>query len=458
MKYIIGLMIFVITLFFGYVDSNVSFMKPLFSTKTPYFWDRSTSEVIPDNSFSTTTNNGQTCQITGLNLLLRHGARFPTLKWIQRISDLHRRLSVVTSVTSKFPFLSKWSNPFQEAKEGLLSSVGANEMKHLGRRFGKRFKVVLNGKTEEIKFAVTRQSRTKSSFEYFYEGLNATFPSSNKRPEAEEENNRLKFYEQCDKYTKEVDDNDDILTEYDAFENGNELSNVLQKVNAKFGVFNVSIDDILVIHQICAFELGLNQQSEWCQFFDIDDLEVIDYLNDIEDYLKLGYAFPVTWQQTCPFTSYMFNRFDEAIRQTNGGHPVDISFAHGDTILPLYTALGLFRDKQPFTAENYLANEKRTFRTSDIVPFSANIALALYNCGASGHVVKIFVNEEAVVIPACGKMVCNYMDIKQYYKQLVNCNFNAICENANGIASHLRAPTFAFLICLFSLIVRNYLD
>jgi hypothetical protein len=40
--------------------------------------------------------------------------------------------------------------------------------------------------------------------------------------------------------------------------------------------------DVLVMQQICAFELGLYNKSDWCQFFNMTDLEVIDYMIDLK--------------------------------------------------------------------------------------------------------------------------------------------------------------------------------
>lgn len=240
MKHFSNSVIFLLISFFGYLNGDVSFMKPLFSTKTPYFWLKNATEVVPENEFSTTLHDGQTCQIEGLNLLLRHGARYPTIKWIKRMSALQTRLQSNSFISLNHPFISKWNNPFAESQAGILSALGEKEMTILGGRFGKRFQVLLEGKIDQIKFAVTYRNRTKSSYKYFYQGLNETFPTDISRPMATEENTRLKFYEICNKYTKEVDDNDAILSEYDKFENGMEIGNVVQQVQEKIG--NLSLD------------------------------------------------------------------------------------------------------------------------------------------------------------------------------------------------------------------------
>ncbi|CAC5388789.1 MINPP1 [Mytilus coruscus] len=469
MDCLLQIVFFKLIFFFVFVYSDNLFKKPLFNTKTPYFWVRNISDVIQENEFSTTILNGQNCQLEGLNILLRHGSRFPTLKWIKRITALHARLTANTAILSNYPFMNKWTNTFLESQEGLLSSLGVDEMKRLGKRYGTRFKVLLDGKLKQVKFATSYRDRTKSSFKYFYEGLNETSPSSGHTPEAKVDNTKTRFYERCSKYIKEVDDNDEILKEANSFEADSKISNIVQKIQTKLGTSNISIDfdDVFVIHQICAFELGLNGQSDWCQFFDIDDLRVISYWDDLEgknikdkgNYKQKKLSTKIDLQRSIK-PKWNTIKQDMAIQsignrlalirliflndskklsrtlenQTGNIQPVDIFFGHQDTILPIFTAFGLFKDTEPFTAANYDANINRKFSTSEITPFSANVAFSLYKCGANGkHAFKIFVNEEPVNIPACGGMVCSYSDVKVYYKELAQCDFGKICDTSSAV-------------------------
>jgi len=134
--------------------------------------------------------------------------------------------------------------------------------------------------------------------------------------------------------------------------------------------------------------------------------------------------------------------------------PVDITFGHGDTILPIYAAFNLFRDDHAFTADNFAVNKNRQFRTRKIVSFSANIAIALYKCeGNDSHVVKMFVNEEVVIIPGCDGTVCSYTKFKNSYPHLINCNFYQICDNVTNKCNHTRA--YALLIWIIALVILH---
>jgi len=112
--------------------------------------------------------------------------------------------------------------------------------------------------------------------------------------------------------------------------------------------------------------------------------------------------------------------------------PIDISFGHAETLFPVYAALGLSNDSKPLLASDYKDNTHRKFHGSNIVPFSANLAIGLYKCdNSSEFVIKIFVNEETVEIPACGQTVCSYTDARKYYNNLVDCNFEKLCDINN---------------------------
>ena len=114
-------------------------------------------------------------------------------------------------------------------------------------------------------------------------------------------------------------------------------------------------------------------------------------------------------------------------------------FGHSETVVQAFTALGLFKDSQPLLATNMASMKNRQFRTSEIVPFSANLAFVLFAC-AEGHVhdaddrdvtafvLKILVNEKPVTIPACNKEQCLYKDVRKYYHDLADhCNRKAMC-------------------------------
>lgn len=107
---------------------------------------------------------------------------------------------------------------------------------------------------------------------------------------------------------------------------------------------------------------------------------------------------------------------------------------HSTTLLSLYALIGLYKDKRPLLADNTDMIYNRLFRTSDISPYSANIAFVLYACDNDVRTserqfkMKVFVNEEPVVIPGCKNDVCPYEIVQRRYANSVyNCNLKNIC-------------------------------
>ena len=115
-------------------------------------------------------------------------------------------------------------------------------------------------------------------------------------------------------------------------------------------------------------------------------------------------------------------------------------FGHSETVVQVFTALGLFKDQERLLATNMVKMRNRNFRTSKISPYSANIVFVLYACEDLRHVhdtddrnittyvLKILVNEEPVTIPACNKKQCLYSVVKKYYEDLIDhCDHDALC-------------------------------
>lgn len=412
----------------------MSYTKPLHSTNTAYFWVKDASENITENRYSTAVYNGHNCTLEGLNILFRHGSRYPTIKLIQEMTKLIAKLKKNRAVVFRLPFLKQYLNPFAEKKEALLSPLGKTEMLQLGQRFAKRFHTILAGNLDNINFTVTSLARTRSSYRYFYSGLKKTLKSNTAKPDAHVDNKRLRFFDTCKKY-KQIQHNKKVRKETKMFSEGNEITNVVKKVRNRLGFSKVTLDEVKLMQQYCAFEIGVHYHSHWCQLFDVDDLKTIDYMYDIQSYHEWGYAYHINWQQSCPFTSHMFDTFDKVVQTaapSNRVPKVDIAFGHAETILPVLTAFGLFKDSRTLLANNFAQNTYRKFHGAEISPFAANIAVGLYRCSAENYVTKFFVNEVAVHIPACGHTICSFLDVMNYYSRLAYCNFDHICNHTNN--------------------------
>ena len=110
---------------------------------------------------------------------------------------------------------------------------------------------------------------------------------------------------------------------------------------------------------------------------------------------------------------------------------VSIQVGHADTLLPLLTLLGLFQDEATLTAANYAAQAGRSFRTSRMMPYAANLVVALYACGEGGELrVRALLNEAPLTFPGT-EAAPLYRDLRQRYLPLLQgCDFEEVCRLA----------------------------
>lgn len=133
-------------------------------------------------------------------------------------------------------------------------------------------------------------------------------------------------------------------------------------------------------------------------------------------------------------------------------------FGHSETVVPLMTALGLFKDDQPLRASNRLAMENRKFKTSDISPYSANVAFVLYACDDLSHsvtdasrtfMIQLQVNEKPMNIPGCDSLMCPYEQARKVYSNLIDrCDIENVCDPQPppSRSSHVLVNIFLFVL------------
>jgi hypothetical protein len=129
-----------------------------------------------------------------------------------------------------------------------------------------------------------------------------------------------------------------------------------------------------------------------------------------------------------PLLQDMYNAMVNAV---NGDRQrANLRFAHSSTIVPLLTALGLYRDPVQLyhdSPANVIAN--RVFRTSYMSNKGTNVAFVLYDCGASGPLVKVLQSEREVVISGCGSVYCPLSTFEAAYRSYLDLDFDTYCRN-----------------------------
>lgn len=189
---------------------------------------------------------------------------------------------------------------------------------------------------------------------------------------------------------------------------------------------------------LCSYELAIKSlHSPWCFLFDESDAKVLEYKSDLKQYWKRSHGHVISGLSSCPLFHHVFRTLDKAgrpRRSTDAApEPASILVGHAETLLPLLSLLGLYKDQTPPTASNYRTQHGRTFRTSLIVPYAANLLFVLYDC-QRGPRLQLLVNESPVRFPGLeGEDAPLYRDVRATYRHLLDgCDFHRECEGRAG--------------------------
>ena len=111
---------------------------------------------------------------------------------------------------------------------------------------------------------------------------------------------------------------------------------------------------------------------------------------------------------------------------------VTVQVGHADTLLPLLTLLGFFKDREALTSTNYATQTQRSFRTSHMLPYAANLLLVLYDCGGGDLRLQPLLNEKPVTFPGLAAeqqaSMPLYQDVRAHYRELLQgCDFETEC-------------------------------
>lgn len=435
--------------------------KPIFATKTAYGWLPTKNEFFsnPPKLHSQVLYRNQNCSAMHVYTILRHGARNPGLRDTKHIANLQWKLTKIKSFSSVTEPLKFWKSPFLESGEGQLIKLGRSEHIQNAHRFMAAFDNVFlkNGRIQLLRLVSSTKQRCVDSMKAFGDGVKDYLRTHkldtqdfDQQVTFSNNNTLLRFYDYCAKYQKDVKKNKKAMSDYYEFFRGKSIGKVVKKINQKFktddSFFN--LDDVRVMYVLCAFEQCLLNGSDWCRLMDHEDTLTFEYLSDIKQYWINAYGYKVNYQQSCPIMKDLLHSILTSVEAHRGGKNYTkghFMFGHGETLAPVYSDLGLFKDTKPLKAENFQAQHHRKFRSSYILPFAANIAIVTYHCvpqegiyiqrnendifmeQATEYIVQIYLNERLLDIPGCGTS-CPMNDFLNKYKKIESCEFNKVCH------------------------------
>uniref|UniRef100_A0A7S4URH5 Multiple inositol polyphosphate phosphatase 1 n=1 Tax=Guillardia theta TaxID=55529 RepID=A0A7S4URH5_GUITH len=363
-----------------------------------------------------------TCTPTMITGVFRHGSRNPSAKDIKKfeqLEDLLRRLSrEINTTNDKLRWAQTWKNPFKEEDASMLVSLGVEEHLELGRRWQARFPHLLSDSyhPRHHVFRSSCHERSARSAHAFAGGaFDVSGPGVSGRynpvhvitPSCESRDTTLRFFDSCPRYKKEKRKATQVQEQ---FLESKEVQDVVARVGSKLGLKETSKElkakHVAAMFTLCAFEAGqMKESSRFCSLLDEDDMSTMEYWDDLKHFYKKSYGLAMNAGMACPLLLHLVH-----VMKSRPPHKTaELLFAHGETMLPLVTLLGLFQDPFQLNASTPLhLRRTRKFRSGRIIPMAANIVFVLHSCRQDSSSpqdlrVLVMVNERPVKLAACSE-------------------------------------------------------
>lgn len=409
------------------------------------------------------------CTAVHLTAVIRHGTRFPTVKNIRRMRRLselvHRAASRGQSSPAWLQEIQQWQQWYTDDMDGQLVEKGREDLMNLATRLAGSFPRLLSEAelhSGRISVKTSSKHRCVSSARAFQDGLRRSHGRSHGQSHGrsqgrdmseswsgtgaadwdqaleyihEVDDSLMRSFERCRGYMEGVETNATATEEVDRFKHGPELRAVRTRVSERLGLDPdlLTPDLVEAAFFLCSYELAIKSlHSPWCQLFTLQDAQVLEYKCDLKQYWKRTHGHSINGLSSCPLFHHIFRTLDRAGRPRRATdappEPASILIGHAETLLPLISLLGLYKDKTPPTAANYQSQHDRVFRSSSIVPYASNILFVLFDC-PRGPRLQLLMNESPVRFPGLSQDLPLYRDVRATYRHLLDgCDFYRECE------------------------------
>ena len=278
-------------------------------------------------------------------------------------------------------FLSTWKSPISEKDGELLTRDGKLEATQLGVDLSYRYP---NLRIPPRVWASTAE-RTVKSAQALIRGLEPDDNQINLVQIQESKKggaNTLTPYSSCSAYstTGGTDQSNQFTDVYAA--------PILSRLRSQAPGFNWTANDVVAMQQLCGYETVIRGSSPFCSttLFSPNEWLGFEYANDLKYYYNLGYGDPLAGVIGFPW----LNATMGLLTADSSSQDLYVSFTHREFPPTVAVALGLFNnsgfsgdantnDSMPLN----IINHRRTWKSSNILPFLGNVGIERLNCSGS---------------------------------------------------------------------------
>ncbi|KAF7971067.1 hypothetical protein HWV62_22123 [Athelia sp. TMB] len=332
------------------------------------------------------------CVVDQLMLMGRHGNRYPLSSELPYIQGLVAKLGNNSAAIQK----ARLPSNLAFLKDGYTTSLGINDLTAPGRQTLFEHGVAFRLKYPHLlgtSILAGNQDRVIESAQWFANGyfgrswgdMNATAFST-----IGENSTTVSWITAMD---------DCALWDYDYGGNATAewdtvyLPAITKRLNKLVPGLGLVDDDTHGALYACAYDLAAWGTSPWCGAFTEQELSSFEYELDLLMDGAFGYGLP---GKMGPTIGALFTN------TTGNASTVYLEFGHDTTIDNALTGLGLAKDV-PYLPVKGPIPTNRKWRTSDQVPFGAQMIWERFSCSSSfsGPQIRLVLNEATFPLTTC---------------------------------------------------------
>ncbi|KAF7327933.1 Phosphoglycerate mutase-like protein [Mycena kentingensis (nom. inval.)] len=332
-------------------------------------------------------------------LMGRHGSRFPLSNELPYIQNLTTKLAAKAEFVRK----AKLPESMEFLKDGYTTALGTNNLTAPGRRqlfdHGVDFRLRYAHLTATNVLA-GNQDRVIESAQWFSMGFHGRYWASEPFDLINEDTTTISWITPMDTCPKwQYAYGQSAVDAWGAVY----LPPITKRLNKLLPGVNLTDGDAHGALYACAYDQAAYATSPWCAVFTEGEILDFEYELDLLMVSAFGYNLPGAMGPTLG-TLYVNKLIERFTNATGDAQEMYLEFGHDTTIDMALTALGLAKDT-PALPSSGPVPAKRAFRTSQQVPFSAQMVWEKFTCTSSctGPQIRLLLNDAPYPLAGCAK-------------------------------------------------------
>ncbi|KAF2077538.1 hypothetical protein CYY_001156 [Polysphondylium violaceum] len=370
------------------------------------------------------------CKLIHINYIGRHGTRNPSVTETLSLSSLGQSFkNQEGNIYKEYKWILDFIAPKNESA-GILLPVGKYELFEIGKRIKSRFKNFFNPFSSEFyQVFSTKVPRAFESASFLINGLfNGSFVEDNGGLVfTNDQENLLRFFDSCSKFLGYLESGENVI-EMNLWKSYS-YPPIAKRISLLIGLNEtMSIKVLDKLFSACVNEASINNNyNDWCSLFTKEDIVNWEYAQDLKQFWTRSYGNQLNYKMASLLFQEIIKDLENSIKGGQDSFSARIRLAHAETLLPIISILGLYKDTYNLYA-NLTSSQinSRKFKTSNISPYAANLALYLFKCDGT---IKISVehNEVPVLIPGCKGKLCDFFLFKNLFNNALSFVWDAYC-------------------------------